>query len=692
MKIYAASDHAGVSLRRTLADHLRRQGHELVDLGPETESPCDYPDSALRVGQAVRGEPGSRGLLVCGSGIGVSIAANKVHGIRAVAPWSVESARLSRSHNDTNVLCLGERLQTPADATAMLDAWLTTPFEGGRHARRTGKIAGIESTESLDSAATAEIEVLQHQDAVHRIWDRDPEIFTVDPTKAKSILNRLGWLTAPEVMAGHLADVQAFADEIRREGFRFAVLLGMGGSSLCPEVFAETFGAAPESPRVLVLDNTAPDAVAALDATIGKEKTLFVVASKSGGTIEVKSFESYFWARALARHGGRAEAAGREFAAITDPGTDLAKRAVDNKYRKCFINPADIGGRFSALSLFGLVPAGLLGIDLQSLLAAGRRMATACTESRVSKNPGARLGATLGALARLGRDKLTFVMSPEIATLGSWIEQLVAESTGKEGKGIVPVDLEPLGAPTGYTNDRVFVFVDLEGGTPSASEDDKAALRGAGHPVIEIALPDRLDLGGEFFRWEFATAVAGATLNENPFDEPNVTEAKTMTNELLAGYAREGKLAPIKSVGPDDVQALRAHLRRVAPGDYCAVTAFFTQTATRAKLLTEVRTALRAFRPNATTVGYGPRFLHSTGQLHKGGPNTGVFIQLTADVTQDLPIPNEKFSFGVLRDAQAAGDFQVLERRHRRALRVHLGADVEAGLARLRATLATLKE
>ncbi len=691
MKIYVGSDHAGVSLRSKLADHLRGRGHEIVDLGPDTDAACDYPDYAALVGLAVRDDRGSFGLLVCGSGIGVCIAANKIRGIRAVSAWSQESAILSRSHNDANVLCLGARLMPEAAATTITDVWLSTPFEGGRHAVRTAKIAGIETNEGVAFALGAELALLQRQDAVRRIWKKDPEIFTKDPKKADSIKNRLGWLTSPEAMAAELGALRAFADDIRREGFTFAVLLGMGGSSLAPEVLLRTFGAAPGAPRLLVLDNTDPEAVADIESRIDFDRTLFVVASKSGNTIEVKSFESHFWAKALERKGGRVDLAGAQFVAITDPNTELSRRATELKFRRSFVNAADIGGRYSALSYFGLVPAALLGVDLDALMASARRMATACGETTVARNPGARLGAKLGALAKLGRDKMTLVMSPELSSFGSWVEQLVAESIGKEGKGIVPIDLEPLGAPEVYGNDRVFVVIAIEGATAPAAPAQLAELRAVGHPVIELSLPDTHDLGGEFFRWEFATAIAGVSLGINPFDEPNVTEAKLATKELLDAQAREGKLpARGASVPPSDAAAVLAHLALIKAGDYCCLSAFFLRTDERDRLLTELRTQIRDRTHVATTVGYGPRFLHSTGQLHKGGPNTGVFIQFTAelrDPRNDRPIPNEPFTFGVLRDAQAVGDFEVLRRHGRRALRIHLGNDIEGGLTRLLATL-----
>jgi hypothetical protein len=428
--------------------------------------------------------------------------------------------------------------------------------------------------------------------------------------------------------------------------------------------------------------------VAAVEASIDLDHTLFLVSSKSGGTIEVRSFERYFWAKLLEKHGGDVARAGAQFVAITDPGTHLEQLAIDNRYRSIFRNPPDIGGRYSALSYFGLVPAALLGIDVEGLIARARAMALACQAPAVAGNPGAELGARLGALCRAGRDKLTLVMSPEIASLGSWIEQLVAESTGKLGKGILPVDGEPAAPAAAYGPDRVFVVTQLAGGQPAASPALLQALRAQGHPVIELEMADRLDLGAEFFRWEMATAVAGAALEINPFDEPNVTEAKQATAKLLEVHARRTPLPAAPAARPDDTATLLAHLDRAGTGDYLCLSAFFRRTDDRHQLLTRLRSACQERRRVATTLGYGPRFLHSTGQLHKGGPNTGVFIQLTAETPTDLPVPGDSFTFGVLRDAQALGDFQVLEVHGRRALRVALGTDVELGLQRLLAALA----
>lgn len=539
-------------------------------------------------------------------------------------------------------------------------------------------------------AVAATVAALAEKKAPERLWGGDPTLFTADPAHERSIRSRLGWLRSPELMRGKVAEVQTFVAEVRAAGFKRAVLLGMGGSSLCPEVFAHTFRGQTKGLALDVLDNTDPEAVRAVETAGDLRTTLFIVASKSGGTIEIQAFEHYFWQRVLSLCEGDVSAAGGQFIAITDPATRLGQMAEEKRYRRVFVNPADIGGRYSALSYFGLVPAALLGVDIAAVIDGGATLAAASSPYLPADEiAGVKLGAALGTAYARGRDKMTLITAPEIETLGSWIEQLVAESTGKEGKGIVPVDLEPLGPPEVYGPDRVFVSTVLgTGGAPEQVTTSLAALERAGHPVIRLVLPRREDVGREFFRWELATAIAGSVMAVNPFDEPNVTEAKLATSALLAVHQQQGKLPEPDGVVPlSDAQAIRAHVLGAAAGDYVAFCAYFLRGEGRDRLLTQLRLRTREKTRAATTLGYGPRFLHSTGQLHKGGANNGVFLQLTADVREDLAIPGEAYTFGVLRDAQALGDLQVLRRRGRRAIRVHLGADVEGGLKRLLAIL-----
>jgi transaldolase/glucose-6-phosphate isomerase len=544
--------------------------------------------------------------------------------------------------------------------------------------------------EPLKAAVDAEVAKLKKANALARIWESDPSVFTTDTSHEKSIKSRLGWLRSPTLMRGKAAELTSFAAEIKAAGFTDVVLLGMGGSSLCPEVLSRVYTGAAPGLRLHVLDNTDPAAVREVDALIAGKQALFIVASKSGGTIEIQAFEHHYWEQTLAAMGGDAPAAGARFVAITDPSTKLGQLAEDKHFRKTFINPADIGGRYSAISYFGLVPAALLGAPVDKLVDTAVAFGAASGPAVPAEDSaGLWLGAALGAAAKAGRDKLTLVISPAYSSLGSWIEQLVAESTGKEGKGIVPVDMEPLGPPSVYAADRIFVHI--RGEEDVAQMAALAALEKAGHPVVRIALDGREALGREFFRWELATAIAGVSLAVNPFDEPNVTEAKLATSALLAVNTAEGKLpAAEDTCGPRDADRIRAHLGTLTPGDYFAFCAYFVRSDGRDAALAKMRVAVRDRSQNATTVGYGPRFLHSTGQLHKGGPNNGVFLQLTADSPRDLPVPGEPYSFATLRNAQALGDLQVLRRRDRRALRVHLGADVDAGLAVLAETIASI--
>jgi transaldolase/glucose-6-phosphate isomerase len=534
---------------------------------------------------------------------------------------------------------------------------------------------------------------------VLRMWNKDPGLWTEDPQAQQSVRNGLGWLHVAEKMTENLDDLLRFAAEVRRAGIRRVVHLGMGGSSLAPLVFARMFPPGANGLPLTVLDSTDPAAVRAVERGHPAESTLFIVASKSGTTAETAAFGEYFYDRARGKLGERA---GGNFVAITDPGTPLELLAVRRGFRRVFRNFADIGGRYSALSYFGVVPAALLGVDVGELLERSLRMANACSAYAPEReNPGLQLGAALGGWALAGREKVTFLTPRRYAPLGLWLEQLLAESTGKGGKGLLPVAGEPDGRPAVYGDDRCFVVFLAQDAPDPALERKAAGLEKAGFPVITIRLDDALDIGQEFFRWEVATAAAGAILGINPFDQPNVGESKENTGILLDGFRRTGALPEEKPFAADRPlaffagaggesgrEALRRFLGEVRTGDYLAIQAWLPPEPEYDRALQALRKMLRAKYRTATTLGYGPRFLHSTGQYHKGGANTGVFLQLTADPAEDLPIPGEPFTFGLFERAQALGDLQALRRHGRRILRVHLGADPGAGLAKLETLLA----
>jgi transaldolase/glucose-6-phosphate isomerase len=505
---------------------------------------------------------------------------------------------------------------------------------------------------ALEAAVAVRLDASDVAQLPKRIWARDPTVWKDDPDTPE-IRDRLGWLTVGEAMAQQVKALAAFAGEVRAE-FSRVVLCGMGGSSLAPEVVWSTFGAAPGHPSLHVLDSTDPRAVR--QAGQGDlAKTLFIISSKSGTTQESDSFFRYFWERT----GGR----GSQFIAITDPGTPLEQLARERRFRRTFLNQPDIGGRYSALSFFGLVPAALIGVDVGTLLHRAHRMAEACAACVPPlENPAARLGALLGEAALAGRDKVTFVLSPGIASFGLWAEQLIAESTGKEGKGILPVAGEPLGPPAVYGDDRVFVSMVLGGEADTGVEARLAELEQAGHPVVHLKLDDRFDLGQEYFRWEFATAVAGAVLRINPFDQPNVAESKANTKAVLAKGSTPSPAASAAEI--------ETFLAAVKPGDYLAIMAYLPPTPENDRQLAAIRLRLRDRLKVATTLGYGPRFLHSTGQLHKGGPPVGHFLQITERMVDELPIPGVPFGFGRLEAAQAEGDLVALRARGRPAIRV----------------------
>jgi glucose-6-phosphate isomerase len=499
----------------------------------------------------------------------------------------------------------------------------------------------------LAPAVEARLAALERERVVERTWERDHTVWKPDP---REISDRLGWLTLPVAMEAQAAALQSFAGGVAAEGYTSALLLGMGGSSLAPEVLQATFGTAPGMLELQVLDSTSPAQIARVEAGLDLARTLFVVSSKSGGTIETRSQFAYFREKLPDP---------RHFVVITDPGSSLDVLAREMGVRRVFLNPADVGGRYSALSLFGLVPAALAGVDVARLLADARQMQHACEPGvPAAANPGAWLGAVMGEAALAGRDKLTLVLPPALAALGCWIEQLVAESTGKDGRGILPVEGEPLGAPGVYGGDRLFVAV---GDAPGLD-----ALERGGQPVVRLPAVDPYQLGAEFFRWEFATAVAGHVLQVNPFDQPNVQEAKDATARILAGQAVGTSSEPLAAV-----------LATVRPGDYLAILACLDRNAANEARLAAVRRELCDRYRVATTVGFGPRYLHSTGQLHKGGANNGVFLQVVEPPGLDLAIPGERYTFGELFRAQADGDLASLKAHGRRVARVTL-AEMEA--------------
>ncbi|MBI4312440.1 MAG: glucose-6-phosphate isomerase [Chloroflexi bacterium] len=510
---------------------------------------------------------------------------------------------------------------------------------------------------------------LQRQDTVRRLWRRDHTLWKQDPAE---ISDRLGWLDTPMSMRPHLPALKDFAREARAGGIRRVVVLGMGGSSLGPEALRRTFASAPGFPALHVLDSTVPASVQAMSNAIDPAGTLFLVSSKSGSTIEPLSFYKHF--RPIVQGVLGSEDAGRRFAAITDPGSPLERLAGEHGFRRTFLNPPDIGGRYSVLSYFGLVPAALQGIDLEMLLARAQKMAEACGPGQaVSDNPGAWLGAVIAALALRGRDKLTLVASPGISSFGLWAEQLIAESTGKEGKGIVPVNDEPPAPPAAYGDDRLFVYMRLMGQVDPSQEQAMHTLEAAGQPVLRLDLRDAYDLGAEFFRWEFATAIAGHILGIHPFDQPDVQRAKDATERLLMRHQSRGTLPSV-----EPINNLKDLLEQARPGDYLAIMAYTRQTPGLETAMAKLRLAVITRWRIATTFGYGPRFLHSTGQLHKGGPNNGLFLQITEAHAQDLPVPGESYTFGALVDAQALGDLHALQSNGRRVARVHLAQGYEA--------------
>jgi transaldolase / glucose-6-phosphate isomerase len=546
----------------------------------------------------------------------------------------------------------------------------------------------------LAKAVMESLESWRRDGKVRQLWGVDARLWTgADEAKW------LGWLGIVEEQRRRLDSFSSLAEDIRAQDFSHILLLGMGGSSLGPEVLAESFRQQSGFPKLLVLDSTCPAQIRTIESKIDPSRTLFIVSSKSGTTLEPNILEQYFFERAQAAVGS--ELAGSRFIAITDPGSKLQKLAERKQFRHVAFGKPSIGGRYSVLSDFGMVPAAAMGLDIDRLLIATQKMVRSCgADVPPANNPGVVLGTILGVLGKLGRDKVTIIASPGIADFGAWLEQLIAESTGKEGTGLIPIDAEPLGKPEVYAQDRLFVYVRLTGETDAKQDAAIAALEHAGNPVVHIAITDRYHIGQEFFRWQIAIAVAGAILGINPFDQPDVEASKSKTRELMGIYERRGELSAedafleesgltlfadernIHAFGKARKLAdcLKAHFGRLRLGDYCALLAYVERNKLHREALQRIRQLIRDRTRVATCLGFGPRFLHSTGQVYKGGPNTGLFLQITCDDKPDIEVPERKYTFGVVKAAEARGDFEVLAERDRRLLRVHLGGHVIAGL------------
>ena len=528
---------------------------------------------------------------------------------------------------------------------------------------------------------------------VHSLWARDASLWS-----GQDEANWLGWLGITQTQLANAERFKVFAKEIHDAGFTHILLLGMGGSSLCPEVLAMTFGKIDGHPELHILDSTDPAQVLATEKKIDIAKTLFIVSSKSGGTLEPNIFKQYFFQQAKKALG---EKAGEHFVAITDPDSKMEHVAKADRFSHIFHGLPSIGGRYSALSDFGMIPAAAMGIDVSLFLDRAEEMVQACASCvKANDNPGVLLGVILGIAAESGRNKLTIIASPGIHDLGAWLEQLIAESTGKEGKGIIPVDRENPAAPESYGNDRMFVYLRLQGAPDTSQDAAVEALERSGQPVVRVQVDEKYDLGEEFFRWEIATSVAGSIMKINPFNQPDVEAAKIAARALTDEYEKTGSLPAEEPMleengirlftdernlselkGNSTLQAvLNAHIKRIQPGDYFALLAYLEMSSANEEILQQIRHVVRDRTRAATCLGFGPRFLHSTGQAYKGGPNTGIFLQITCDDAVDVPVPGQKYTFGVVKSAQARGDFQVLLERGRRALRVHLGKNVQADL------------
>jgi len=581
---------------------------------------------------------------------------------------------------------------------------LLRSVEKQSHEAGAGRINRMSSVlpPAIAAAVTRSLDEWQEQGKMRRLWQRDSSIWSGKDEGAW-----LGWLGITNEQLAHVQRFRHIADVAKNAGFSDVLLMGMGGSSLCPEVMKATFGSHEGFPELHVLDSTDPAQVKAFEQRLNLERTLFVVSSKSGSTLEPNVFKQYFYDLVVKAVGP--QEAGHRFVAITDPGSKMQQVAEADGFRQVFFGWPNIGGRYSALSDFGLVPAAIVGVDIPKFLDRTEAMVCACMPSvPVHENPGAVLGTILGVAAtQFARDKVTIVASPGIASLGGWLEQLIAESTGKQGHGLIPIDRERLLAPEMYGTDRIFVYLRLQSAPDTSQDTSLEALERAGHPVVRITLDDPYDLGEEFFRWEIATAVTGSILGIHPFDQPDVEASKTATRKLTTAYEHDGKLpeetpffagdgvklftdeknlsALTRATGsrPSLANYLRAHLNRLGDGDYFALLAYLEMNGANERELQSIRDQVLSAKRVATCVEFGPRFLHSTGQAYKGGPNTGVFLQLTCDDALDIPVPGQQYTFGVVKAAQARGDFDVLLKRERRALRIHLGTDVSAGLSSL---------
>jgi transaldolase/glucose-6-phosphate isomerase len=608
------------------------------------------------------------------------------HVMQALADVGISIDRITDKLTDDGVRLFEEAFDKLLGAVEKSTQGETTP----KISQQTYKLP-----EALAKEITEGVNDWRAAGKVRRLWQRDASLWTnTDESQW------LGWLDVAEKQLGKKDEFHKLADEIKKEKFDDILLLGMGGSSLCPEVLEKTFGRIDGFPKLHVLDSTDPAQIKTFERKINLANTLFIVSSKSGSTLEPNIFKQYFFERVKETIG--AEKAGSRFITITDPGSKLEAEASKDKFRHIFHGVSSIGGRYSALSNFGIVPAAAMGLDVTKFLDRTEEMVEACAAAvPVEKNPGVMLGIVLGTAAKAGHDKLTIVTSPAIYDLGAWLEQLIAESTGKQGKGLIPVDREELAAPGDYGKDRIFAYLRFEG-SPDASQDEKiAALEASGHVVVRISVADTYNLGQEFFRWEIATAVAGSIIGIDAFNQPDVEASKVETRKLTSEYEKTGSLPTEKPIfeqagiklfaDPKNASGLegnighhlRAHFDRLQPGDYFAILGYVEMNPTHTAILQEIRHAVRDAKQVATCLGFGPRFLHSTGQAYKGGPNSGVFLQITCDDAVDLPVPGQKYTFGVVKAAQARGDFQVLSDRGRRALRLHLGKNIELGLSKL---------